>query len=566
MILMVLLCPARSDAAEKTAQIVTRGFVKVHKGPSASATVIAFAKFGEYYPVLWESSTWIKIEYIEVEGWIEKKHVKVISGLGKPITETPTPKVEEPAKPPEPKKEPLKPKERVTQQEKKRPKRSGPSIYDSPTELRESDRKTAKGESKKDEKKKPESRRWEPERKEKIPQKKIAKKDTVRQVKEEVMKEVPQEEVKAGPVIMAETLYVQAIIPQLQVFSNPDTTSPVLGIAPKDKYFLLLRKYESWLKISFADSTGWVDASCVRIVKKQEKPLLTGLKNAVIVLGVIVAIILIMGMVLLYLRQKLTRRVSVKKSVLIIALERKQITYSLTNTPATLKECFAEIAFTTNRVDNLKVAENRIFYHAPDVLMVDWRFSPTIEQDIFAMLNSKTSISNIPVIFYNVPDSVRMVKTRQFSNVYYLDISFTDQELFKLITPQIAAGNKPQIIRKSVQESAMEGEIQGEGLNAVLQFVEIGKKTGCLLVDDEKPFGLIYFEKGVITYAASENHKAKEAVREILAMKKGYFRFAAGKRSMESNCNLAVMPVLMEFAQIDDEVTRYHDPGVIPDD
>lgn len=562
--LLVLGYPV-SGAAEKTAQIIKQGFVKVHKGPSTSATVIAFAKFGEYYPVLWESTAWIKIEYIEVEGWIKKEHVKLITGLGKPIPSKPGPKVTKPAKPPVRTSTRPKPAKRKIYQPPKLESRKMPSIYDSPSEIKKSEKQPLQRETKKPLPiRETERRPQKPIIKSETTSRKIvSQKDVVIQIAADTTKKMkadttPRKELEKPKPLPAvvETLYVKVLIPRLNVFTAADTTTPILGVATKDEYFLLLRGNAEWLNIPFGDTTGWVERHYVKLVDKKEKPFLTGLIHAMLAIGAVIIVIIIIGAILLVLRNKLVRRVSVKKSVLIIARQKKQITYSLTNTPATLEECFAEIAFATNRTDNLKVAENRIFYHAPDVLMVDWKFSPTIEQEIGVMLSSKTSISNIPVIFFNVPDSVRMERTRQHSNVYYLDISFTDQELFKLITPQIVAGHKARIIRKSVQSSAMEGEISEGSLNAVLQFVEIGKKTGCLLVDDETPFGLIYFEKGIITYAATQNNKAREAVEEILALKIGYFRFAAGRRSMEKNCSLPVMPVLMEFAHKNDEGRR----------
>ena len=534
LIFLIFLCQVAFGTTEKTAEIVGEGFVKVHIGPSKSATVIAFVKKGKTYPVLWESTYWVKILYIEVEGWIERGQVKLSTTQVKspaPALKKPEPPVSPPTRkvdppktvhtaPPEPKKVETKPPPKPALHKRK--------IYRAITLPRQ-----------------------KKSRQRKVIQ--IAA-DTVKKIKPESSSQVSIPKPRTIP---AETLYVLVTISELPVFKEPDTYSPVIGKVLKDEHHLLLKREKSWFKIAYGDSTGWIGQKYVQIVDKLE-PSASGEKKqtALPVLLILIAVALLIIFIRIIIRSiqgKPSKPAHVKHSVLIIALKKKDILYSLTNTPTTIEDCFAEIAFTVHKTEDLNEAKKRTFYHAPDVLLIDWQFSKTISQDIEQMISSGTSVSNIPVIFYNVPDPVSMESNRKLSNFYYLDIQFSVQELFKIVTRLIITDRKARTIHKSIQASALEGEIHEGSLSSVLQFVEIGKKTGCLFVDDASPFGIIYFEQGMITYVTTRNSHSRTAMIEILDMKNGQFRFITDKKSTKKNCNLSIMAVLMEWAQKHDE-------------
>jgi uncharacterized protein YgiM (DUF1202 family) len=532
-VVLAFLCQVAFGTTEKIAEVVSEGFVKVRKGPSNTATVIAFAKKGKTYPVLWEGSQWVKILYIEVEGWIERGQVKISAVQAKPPT--PTPK---------------KPKPLVSPTRKP----------DSPKKVRKAPPKPKKVEIKRQPQPVPQKRKIYPAvtlpRQKTPPQRKAIQiaVDTVKAAKPEPTPQVTQPE---PDTFMAETLYVLVTIPELPIFKEPDIYSPVIGKALKDEHHLLLKRNKSWLKIAYDDTTGWIGRKYVQIIDKLEPPPSGKQKKTtlpiLLTLIATVFLIILIRIIIRSIQSKPSKPAAAKHSVLIIASKKKNILYSLTNTPTTIEECFAEIAFTVHKAEDLNDVKNRTFYHVPDVLIIDWKFSKTISQDIEQMVSSGTSVSNIPVIFYNVPDPVSMESNRKLSNVYYLGIQFTVQELFKIVTPLIITGRKARTIHKSIQASALEGEIHEGSLSAVLQLVEIGKKTGCLFVDDTAPFGIIYFEQGMITYVTTQNNHSRAAMIEILDMKKGQFRFIADKKSSKKNCNLSIMPVLMEWAQKRDE-------------
>jgi len=108
----------------------------------------------------------------------------------------------------------------------------------------------------------------------------------------------------------------------------------------------------------------------------------------------------------------------------------------------------------------------------------------------------------------------------------------------------------------SVERYSMQGEIERETLGEMLQYLGTGKKTGSLVIETSGPFGIIYFEEGAIVHAATPNARDAAAVKEILDLKKGSFRFIASLGSQERTTRIDVIGIMMEWAQYQDEHKR----------
>ena len=169
---------------------------------------------------------------------------------------------------------------------------------------------------------------------------------------------------------------------------------------------------------------------------------------------------------------------------------------------------------------------------------------------------------NALFIFYNVPDPSQVTPSTVLPEVSYLGLTFSDRDLFKLVTPVISGTvrKKKVVPRKKAAQphsSALEGKIEDGNLMEVIQFIEIGSKTGCLLIATSTgPFGIIYFMDGRIVYSAAENAQGKDAVFSILSLKEGQFQFALNKRPKSTNVNMSALEVLMEWTKAADEASK----------
>ncbi len=334
--------------------------------------------------------------------------------------------------------------------------------------------------------------------------------------------------------------------------------SPILGMAHNNECYPLLYVGTSWCKIQFGKNPGWVDRRYGRIV---DAPTATKEISRIVLFSALggvglVLLALLVIVAVISLRSKATRKVAVKKDLLIIAKAEKEIQYSLTNATTTLAKCFSEIGFQISYATDLDHARNLLAHYLPDIIVVDWQIGDNVVSAVESVLVNRSSTSNILAVFYNVPDTAAVARHKAQPNVHFLGIAFSDRDIFRLVTPLIITQTETKSIRKSVETSALGGEIGPGSLIEVMQFIEIGRKTGCLYVVTDKPFGLIYFEQGRLVYAATPSQQGRNAVYEMLDLSKGHFHFVLDKTTQTRNVDLSTLEILMEWTKTVDEAHR----------
>ncbi|MDR2592635.1 MAG: SH3 domain-containing protein [Chitinispirillales bacterium] len=350
-----------------------------------------------------------------------------------------------------------------------------------------------------------------------------------------------------------------------------DPQAPYLYKARKGDWFVLVDvgKSGTWCKVIYKDTTGWILVSDVdiltteptkaNIVVEEAKTLVFGL----LALGIVVLIVSVI-VTLRHIKTERMRNIYVQKNALILAKESKHVQYMLTNATATMEHCFAEIGFNVSVAKDSVTARNHIENNMPDLILVDWDF----ETAIFAKIDNlfvRLMPQNMPhFLFYNVPDPTSVPPGKALRNVNFLGLSIVDRDIFKVVTPLLIhkgdAGSANDM-QKGLQRCALEGEIAGGNLLEVLQFIEIGSKTGCLMVETRGPFGLVYFSDGRIIYAAAKGPDGGpiygvEGVYEILNQPMGKFRFITNKQPKVANLNLPTLSVLMEWTKEKDEAHK----------
>ncbi len=339
---------------------------------------------------------------------------------------------------------------------------------------------------------------------------------------------------------------------------SPD--SPILGMANRGKHYPLIKAGDSWCKILYNEKTGWIERRYIDIVDAPSSSIV--FREFFIAISVAGAIIILLF--ILYFIGRRSNKVKAEwfstikmaKKMLIVARSESQVQRYLTNNTTSLEKCFTEIGFQVKKSHDSNTAMNMIFKYSPDAIVVDWQLGSNTQMIIEQILSSKSNAINIFVIFYNLPDPTAVQKSRVIPNVYYLGLSVTDRELFHIVTPLLITSEKGQDIRKSVETSALQGDIRSGNISEVMQFIEIGSKTGCLLIEDEKPIGIIYFKDGIIIYAATKSSTGKKSIFEILGLEYGQFHFVMGREPKSSNCTIPILGILMEWTQKSDEASR----------
>jgi SH3-like domain-containing protein len=361
--------------------------------------------------------------------------------------------------------------------------------------------------------------------------------------------------------------YARVIENNTHIFANLDEGpqyAPVLYTARrKGDYFVLIGEGKSWCKVVYQDTTGWIKRSGIEIVDdtlSANTILITDAKMFLSVLGIVGAVIFIIVAIvtLRHIRAGRRRNVFVQKNALIIAKESKMVQFTLTNAMGPIERCFTEIGFNVNLVKDSVTARNSIEHSMPDIILVDWNFETAIFAKIENLFSRLSAGANTHFLFFNVPDPSAAPKSNVLKNINFLGITVSDRDIFQVVTPLLVhhAGQSANDIQKSVQRCALEGEIAGGNLLEVLQFIEIGSRTGCLMVETKGPFGLVYFQDGRIVYAAAAKGQGVEAVYDILNLPSGKFRFITNKQPKTANLNLPTLSVLMEWTKEKDEARR----------
>lgn len=356
--------------------------------------------------------------------------------------------------------------------------------------------------------------------------------------------------------------YVQIIDGPARVIKEIYSNSETIGMAHKGQYYPLLKEDDVWCMILFKNKEGWIARQYVTIVDSPPT-LFTYNRQIVFIYSVVFFLICVVLWLVFFLLNKKNQLKKewfstnqTQKKILIVSNKATNVQRHLTNTTTVMVDCFEEIGFDVQSAKDSSAAMELITQYQPDAILVDWRLGKDIQSEIEKILSAKSTTSNMFLLFFNIPDVSILQKNTVIPNTHYLGLSFTDRDLFNIITPLMITGEKKQEITKSVETSALQGKVADGGVSEVFQFVEIGKKTGCLLVEDTKPSGIVYFNDGIIIYAATKNNKKEKAVFEILNFNRGQFIFVLGKKPKAPNCSIPTLGILMEWTRVNDEDSR----------
>jgi hypothetical protein len=314
------------------------------------------------------------------------------------------------------------------------------------------------------------------------------------------------------------------------------------------------------VKIQYEDTSGWIERRYIEVTEKPSIAVIV--REFLMVLSVIAAFAVVLLIIKIIasrrdrVRSAWVKTVSVQKNLLVVARDEKFVQRYLADTSTTLEKCFSEVGFNVTKARNGNEVTKLLVHHRPDVIAVDWDIDSNIHSWLARVLSSRASTTNVFTLFYNVPEPSSAKASGAIHNAQYLGPAFTDRDIFAVVTPQVITGERPAEIRKSVETSALEGDVGQGSLAEVFQFVEIGHKTGCLLVERQKPFGIIYFRQGAIVYAATTKATAEKAVFEMLDLPDGRFRFVLDREPRTTNCMVPTLGVLMEWTRLADEAAR----------
>jgi hypothetical protein len=348
--------------------------------------------------------------------------------------------------------------------------------------------------------------------------------------------------------------FFQIVTVEASVVYWPETSAMLLVKAKKGDFFVARETTDTWCKIVVRDTAGWV----LRVKGSlTDKPRVGRIDEFQVILAIAAFIIIIALVTLLVLLIRRRTRGKPQRieafHAFIIAKMPPNIQCIISNKTISLEKYLQAIGFSVRTVHDLAAAHRHVAKAVTDIVFIDWNISDDIPGTVEVLFANFEEQKQPLAIFFNVPDLSSIPLIPVLLRAYHLGASFSDHDISKLITPTILSKTSP----KTGAGSALEGDIAEGNLPEILQFIEIGKKSGCLLIETTSPLGMIYFNQGRIVHAAAANNlQSKDAINSLLGLTQGHFRFLLNKEPKTMDLNLSTLEVLMEWTKAEDEAHR----------
>lgn len=352
-----------------------------------------------------------------------------------------------------------------------------------------------------------------------------------------------------------DTYNIKITASNAEIYRDISGNRPILEILSAGDQLLVTSEDSLYYCVSYLETTGFL--SKADAIKIKQKDFFSDINwtNILLIIAAIISLIALFFLVRLLFKSIIAKSNNMNRNnCLLITKRKKHIKYSdINNKSISLVTHLKNYGFNIIMSRNLNKTSDLLLFNLPEIICIDWQFDPEIEIKINSILKEQMFAADFILIFYNVDESFNKKMGYFVDRTFYLNSDFTISDFNNFLSIVKAKSNdKMQINDKS--NSHLEGKIMEDTLPEIFQMMDLNKKTGCLIVENNHPFGMIFFEDGIITYSITNTQVAEMAVFEILTMKHGRFHFLTGKKPLSRHMELSVVEVLLERAKYIDEV------------
>lgn len=103
---------------------------------------------------------------------------------------------------------------------------------------------------------------------------------------------------------------------------------------------------------------------------------------------------------------------------------------------------------------------------------------------------------------------------------------------------------------------ALQGDLAEVPTDALLQLLEMGRKSGLLELETARGKGMIWVDEGRLVHAKTEKQIGFDAAIELACTEQGRFRFEPGKATDEATIVASITELLLEACRLRDEADR----------
>jgi two-component system alkaline phosphatase synthesis response regulator PhoP len=214
-----------------------------------------------------------------------------------------------------------------------------------------------------------------------------------------------------------------------------------------------------------------------------------------------------------------------------------------------LRLAFEEGFEVVEAVDGLDAIDKALEFK-PHIILSDIMMPHLDGYGLYRKIKSRPETASIPFIFLSAKKDVdERVVGLEMGADDYITKPFSIKELkakVRSITKKI----------KDMKElGSLEGLLKEVDLVDVIQLIEMGRKTGMLLLESSSGPGRVYFELGGPVYAMTERWGGIEAFYTMLSWKEGRFKLDQKTASIEPNIeHSGSQELLMEGVRLADEM------------
>ena len=208
-----------------------------------------------------------------------------------------------------------------------------------------------------------------------------------------------------------------------------------------------------------------------------------------------------------------------------------------------MSSCFRELGFQVFFSDTLQIELDK----QPTLIAINVVEYKKSKKIVERFLKRHKQFGDIPVIFYNVEDPNSFDVGSKIALPYLLGNTFHDQELVKIAASVLES-------QELHNAGLLHGTITGDGISEILQFLELGSRSGLLTIRDSKKqlLGELGFHKGTIVYARSARGVGEIAAFDVAGFKIGFFSYK-NQDIQGHNCQIHATALIMQLLQMEDE-------------
>jgi pSer/pThr/pTyr-binding forkhead associated (FHA) protein len=121
--------------------------------------------------------------------------------------------------------------------------------------------------------------------------------------------------------------------------------------------------------------------------------------------------------------------------------------------------------------------------------------------------------------------------------------------------PETTAGGEAQtmMVERPAIGEGFQGNLAEIPAFAVLQILEMGRKTGCLHTETDDGPGCVWLADGAPVHATTKQQRGFDAALSLVHAQSGHFSFEPGAQAPESTIQASVTELLLEASRLLDE-------------